>query len=65
MPHAEKNQTENYNADILKIKNFIVENHASLLVIGTNSPDAKYLYKTLKDNIVNDENIITRLGHEP
>lgn len=65
IPFIDKHQPENYEADIVKIKDFIKDNQARLIVIGANSPDARNLKKMLSEKVVTDEDLISKLSAEP
>ena len=65
LPFAEKYHNENYEVDVEKMRIFIMENNTALVVVAANCPDARILKKTLTEKIVNDEAVVSRLGHEP
>jgi hypothetical protein len=65
IPFADKNQVESYDADIKKLKEFIHDSKAGLIVIGGNCTEARQLKNVIKEKIVGDEETISRLGHEP
>lgn len=65
MPYADKNSPEQYEADIQKLKEFIIESGAGLIIIGAQSPEARNLKNLIKDRIISNESTISRLGHEP
>lgn len=48
----------------MRLKNFILESKAGLIVIGANSPDSRNLRNLVKD-MVSDDNVVQKIGHEP
>jgi len=52
MPYADKNMPEQYESDILKLKEFILDSKAGLIIIGAQSPDARNLKNLIKERII-------------
>lgn len=65
MPYAEKNMPENYDADVKKLKEFIWDSKAGLIIIPAIGPEARNLKKLIKERIIEDPDTLSKMGHEP